>query len=800
MPRNPNCELCPLHRSSKNVCIWGNGIGEAFIVGEAPGEAEARTGRPFMGKSGRLLRHHLDELGLGDAYITNVAKCRPPRNRKPEPFEIKACRPYIEEEIAAREPRAILLLGATALKAFIGRVSITEMNGQVIEKKGRTFVACFHPAYILRDPSKEKAMAMAMGRYAAILRGTYTTDLPPYRVIDRDTINQFLREWEHAAEASFDTETTGLRWWTDDINTIQFSLPSGNWILPLAYMAVLGDSERGELLAWLAAHQPKRMFAQNGKFDNLFLMKRYGVRFRIDTDTMLASHMWDENAAHGLKNLARTHCGAPDYDLTVKQKTNSENWRQFFGYGGADAHYTRLLAPILEKKLDPEESWLFKKVIMPAARAFEDIEANGLWVHLDQMERVERETETSLQVEEAALNGLAGSKINWNAPEQVGWVLFEKMGLEIYEKTPKGKPSTSELALSYHSKVPIVKRIQKYRELQKFLSTYIVGWKEYMDGPMLYLSYKLHGTVTGRFSSRIHQVPRDGTIRNLIDAPGPDWEFVQVDLSQAELKIIAIVSREPEMMRCFREGIDIHWRTLMSVIETGSGEYVQRARNITKQKTIAGAVKRLSEWGPDRTVELDKEWKEARKKAKGLNFGLPYGQGTDGTIEFVKTKYDWEPTWEEMDAFRNTFFATYSGLPAWHERQKKLVRLDGFVRNLAGRKRNLPGIFASDRQIVAEAERQAINAPIQGFIGDYKTMILVEIHSSVSHDRFRIVGEVHDSILGWVHRSSRDKTLREVKRIADDPWLAKECGLKFPIPLTVDIEVGAWGAGKRWRP
>jgi len=788
-----------LHRSSKNVCVWGHGSGDAFIVGEAPGEAEARTGRPFMGKSGRILRNHLDQLGLSDAYITNVAKCRPPRNRKPEPFEIKACRPYIEEEIAGRNPRAILLLGATALKAFVGKVGITEMNGQVIQKNGRTFVAAFHPAYILRDPSKEKAMAMAFGRYAAVLQGTYSEKLPEYRVVDRDSIKGFIYHWTHANVASFDTETTGLDWWKDDINTLQISMPSGNWVLPLAYNSILDDKGRRELLAWMMHTQPQVMYAQNGKFDNLFLMRRYRVRFRIHADTMLLSHMWDENAAHGLKNLARTHCGAPDYDLTVKQKTNPENWEKFFGYGAADAHYTRLLVPVLEKKLDPEETWLFRKVIMPAARAFEEIEENGMWVHLDKMKRVELDTERKLEATRETLHKMARRRINWNAPEQVADVLFNQMKLIPYEKTPKGVPSTSELALSYHSKHSIVKQIEEYRKLQKFLSTYIVGWREHMDGPRLYLGYKLHGTVTGRFSSRIHQVPRDGTIRNLIDAPAP-WTFFQLDLAQAELKIIAMTAREPEMLRCFREGIDIHWRTLMAVLETGSGEYIDLALKTTRKKQLSVAIKELLKYGPDVSIAMNKEWKEARKKAKGINFGLPYGQGTDGFIDFVKAKYDWDPPREDGDAFRNTFFATYPGLPAWHERQKNLVRQDGFVRNMAGRKRNLPGIFASDRQIVAECERQAINAPIQGFIGDYKTMILVEIHETIPHVYCRIVGEVHDSILGWVRTTRLNETLREVKRIADNPKLARECGLKFAVPLTVDIEVGAWGAGKRWRP
>jgi len=158
VPRNSNCRKCVLNESSRTVCVWGSGEEEGFVVGEAPGKAEATTGKAFMGESGRMLRPLLADLGLADPYITNVVKCRPPDNRKPEPEEIKACRPYLNEEIANRKPKAILLLGATAMKAFIGRASITQMNGQVVEKDGQKYVCAFHPAYILRDPSKMPAL------------------------------------------------------------------------------------------------------------------------------------------------------------------------------------------------------------------------------------------------------------------------------------------------------------------------------------------------------------------------------------------------------------------------------------------------------------------------------------------------------------------------------------------------------------------------------------------------------------------------------------------------------------------
>jgi DNA polymerase-1 len=161
-------------------------------------------------------------------------------------------------------------------------------------------------------------------------------------------------------------------------------------------------------------------------------------------------------------------------------------------------------------------------------------------------------------------------------------------------------------------------------------------------------------------------------------------------------------------------------------------------------------------------------------------------------------KYGFEPTLEEATQFHSTFFDLYRALPAWHERQIKLAQQDGFVRSMSGRKRRLPGTYSQDRSIVSECERQAINAPVQGYIGDHKAMILVELHEAFSRDYLRIVGEVHDSILMWI-RHDHLSILSEVKERAENPQLVAECGLKFPIKLSVDLEIGPWGAGRRYQ-
>lgn len=821
MPRNPHCSLCELHLSSKHVCIWGTGGGEGFVVGEAPGREEGRTGKPFMGKAGLFGRPILAEHGIVDPYITNAAKCRPPDNRKPEPSELKACKPYLLEEIEKRNPKAILLWGATAMRALIGKTGVTEMNGQVVEKEGRTYVCCFHPAYVLRDPSKEGAFRMAVSRYAAVLGGTHSLELPPWRAVYRESIDEFIEDWVKADNISFDVETTGLDWWRADfkINTIQFSMSNEkrtwekNWGLPLAKAPVLPFEAQKELLHVLAgATGSKKISGQFAKFDNLCLRAVYGVEFHQDDDTGLAHHLVDENNSHELKVLARQFLGAPDYDLPLKEKLGNTSIKKLLTYGCADSAYTSRLVPIFKKKMDIDERWLYDHVIMPASRAFQDIESNGLYVDLEHFDRQEKEKNARLHELVKLLNKAAKKEVNWNSPSQVAEILYGKLGLEPTVFTEKGKPSTNEEAL-LDIDHPIADLLTEYRENEKFLSTYIGkkqpdgtyegGLREFMIGPHLYINTKIHGTVTGRYSSRLHSIPRDGSVRNGIIAP-PGWDHVQLDLSQAELKTIAIIAREPEMLKCFKEGRDIHWRTLMAAVSAGGGEYVdtvfKTAKLLTKKKLeFPDALQLVSDLGPDAAIELISDWKEGRKKAKGINFGFPYSQQPSGFIHYAKMKFGFTPTLREATQFHDLFFDLYRALPAWHERQKKLVHKDGFVRSMSGRKRRLPGIYSSDRQLVAEAERQAINSPIQGFIGDYKAMILVELHEALPREHLRITMEHHDAILMWTKKEHTQALLPRIKAIGDNPKLARECGLSFPIPLTVDLEVGPWGAGKRWK-
>jgi DNA polymerase I-like protein with 3'-5' exonuclease and polymerase domains len=582
--------------------------------------------------------------------------------------------------------------------------------------------------------------------------------LPPFdfRVVDRENFDEFLRQYERATDMAFDIETTGLEWWNPDlvINCIQFSLiPGENWVLPVAKARILSDVHIGVLLRELAklSHKKKIVAGQNAKFDNNWLQRRYGARFHLTFDTMLAHHLADENSPHGLKELSRVFLNAPDYDLSLKEKKGNVDPMKLFEYGARDTAYTLQLVPILMKMLKDEDQWLlYNRLTMRAARAMERIEQRGLWLNVEKLNEAGENERRLMDESLARLNKMAGEEINWNAPDQVAAILYDKLSLRARVKTPKGKPSTSEAAI-IDIDHPIAKELVEYRKHAKFLSTYIDGWRSMMVGNKLYIGYKLHGTVTGRYASRLHSIPRDGTIRNLVEAP-PGWAMVAADYSQVELRLAAHHSGDTQMLTAQR---------------------------------VSG---------------IENPTKEERKKAKPVNFGFLYGMWWKKFREYAKLNYGVEFTDAEAQEARTIFFELYSDLPKWHNKQRALARMDGFVRNIFGRKRRLPAVYSNNTYLRQEAERQGINSPIQGGAGDLKGAAMVELDESFDDDVLQVVGEHHDAILMWVKNEHLHSTLPRVKSIMEHPKLLDELGIVFRVPIVVDIETGPWGAGTKWEP
>jgi len=777
------CKACELHESAQAVCLMGQGPvpADVMIIGEAPGFREDSVGTPFAGKSGQLLDKVLEESGLkrDRVYITNICKCRPPENRTPKAAEMKACRPFLDMELERVNPKFIILLGAVPTKAFLKK-KITEVHGQVYEIDDKFYMPTFHPALALRDPRRLDPIHADFERFSTVIK-TGKTEKPPklnLTIINTfDEFNDLIKDIKRSREVSWDLETTSLDWFRKEekINCMGLATKNRQWILPLEIwlskfkgkhslqkdmMEIIADAMKG-----------KKVIAHNAKFDNIWIRSRYGVRFPVTFDTILASHILDENSPNSLNYLSKAFFKAPDYDLPIADKVNPETKKkvhEMFEYCGYDVFYTLKLYYLFRRKLKEDVRLLrvFTKMVMPLVRIYEDVELEGITIDTDKLDIVEKELLRDITKTEKKLKEYTeGREVNWNSPQQVAEVLFEDWKLNPVKKTPSGADSTDESVLKMLAKKHQgVKVLLEYRALHKQYSGFVKSWKDRMVEGKLHPSYKLNGTVTGRPSCgnpNLQQTPRESKIRSLIHAP-PGWELVEADQSQIELRVAAMLSGERTMKFIFQTKGDIHTST---------------AQEVSDKEVVT---------------------KDERKKAKAVNFGFIYGMGWKKFMDYARDKYGVELSPAQARSYRKRYFEKYADLPRWHERQRSKARMYQEVRTLTGRLRRLPSVLSTDEGIRAEAERQSINSPVQGFAAEITLMGLIAIWEYFDRKTVRAVGTVHDSVLMLVKKDKVDEVLPKVKELMENPPLLEEFEINMTVPLIAEATVGPWGAGKEY--
>jgi uracil-DNA glycosylase family 4 len=797
---------------------------KVMVIGEAPGAQEDKRGVPFIGDSGRILRGELQKNDLlEDTYITNLVKCRPPKNRTPTATEIKACRHYLDDEIAELKPTYVVTAGVPATKTlFRGRAKINQFHGEVIENPKVSYIGMpiFHPAYTLRDPSKLPGLKDDIARLARLIESGLRNDTVEWSVVRKGNLDTFMREFKEASEFAYDCETSGLFPFEEDgyVTAIGIAFAHKTWVIPglmhpdyqrfshspFAHGDALGKLMR--LLFAIAHRDKKRTYAQNGKFDNKWMRCKFGGSFRLTFDVMLAHHVLDENLAHDLTSMCRTHLDEPEYDIPLAEKQGkSEKPVRNYKYCGQDAAYTLRLGKLYEEMLREQPSLhrLFWKLTMPGARAMEDAEMEGLNIDEDARKEIGLQLLAQKITAREKLNDMAGYEVNWNSPQQIAKLLYEDLGLKCQVFTAKKAKSTSEEALSY-LKHPVVTKMLEYRDADKKFNTYIKGWQKYRIGDRYFFDYKLHGTVTGRYSSPLHPIPRDGSIRNLITAP-KGWTFCALDIATAEMRIAAHLARDPEMMRCFVDDIDVHWRTMIETLSISQqSEWTDLVFDTAEKldgKTYAhysAALERMFEAGPKACIEVEPKWYEGRTRAKATNFGFIFGMYEKKFIEMAEKDYGWKPSYSEAKNARRAYFRLYSRLEDWHKKTKRLARTNGHVRCLTGRLRRLPGIQAKDKGVRMENERQAVNSGVQAMIGDYKAMLLIQIHQTFPRNKVRLVGEHHDSVLTIVKNEYIDECVPKMLKMAKRPKLMETFKIKLNVPMEGEAELGPWGKGEKY--
>lgn len=561
--------------------------------------------------------------------------------------------------------------------------------------------------------------------------------------------------------ATIDIETTGLERYKDDITWIGIGLAKDlDSDLDKTYIYEAADPKSMEKFhkrcEWLRKNKISCIW-QNGKFDTLFIEHHEGIKLPISEDIMLMATAYDLSAEHGLKKMAKTYLGVPDWDIKKKDKI-SRNRDTVVPYLKCDVKYTWQLFQFFSYNMTAQQRKLYTKLLRPAYRAYRDIERNGLFLDLKALEEVKKK----YAAEEARLLSELKKRhdINWNSSAQVAKVLFDAEGMPVIAKTGKGAPSTAADVLGKLARqgYEIPKMLLEYKDIATRNKMFLNRWADDCYESRIHPNFNLTNVVSGRTSCNnpnLQQVPRTKDIRGLFSG-APGMILFEADYSQLELRIAAHYANEKTMLNIYHNNGDIHTET---------------ARLFTN--------------GREPT-------KEERGKAKAVNFGFLYGMQAKKFVEYALNSYGQTFTLQEATHIRELFFAKYSRLLPWHKEQEILCEMQGGIYNMFGRFRKLPDIHSSNKWERAGAARRAINTPVQGSGSDLLISAVTQINKELKGIAW-IGATVHDSIIGECRIEDKDMVDATIRRIMTHPPVLDEFGVTLKVPLDVDIGWGPWG-------
>lgn len=560
--------------------------------------------------------------------------------------------------------------------------------------------------------------------------------------------------------ATIDIETTGLNRYKDKVTFIGVGL-SKNVGEPIFKGYIFNVQKPGQvdrfraLVKKLKQHKARTVF-QNGKFDTLFLEQAYGIKLPIHEDVMLIATAYDLSAEHGLKHMAQTYLGVPDWDIAKKEKTSGA--QSIVPYLKKDVKHTWELFNFFMERVNPQQLKIYTQLLRPAYCAYKDIERNGLYIDLNQLKVVREKYRNE---ENSLLSKLKSHyDINWASSAQVAHVFYDLEKMPVFEQTPKGAPSTSASALKKLARkgyeIPTI--LMQYKDAATRNKMFLNRWEDDSYESRIHASFNLTNVVSGRTSSsnpNLQQVPRTKDIRGLFSG-APGMILFEADYSQLELRIAAHYANEKTMLRIYHEKGDIHTET--AKLFTGGREPT----------------------------------KEERGKAKAVNFGFLYGMMAKKFVAYALNSYGQTFTPQEAEHIRELFFAKYSRLLPWHQEQEQLCEAQGGVYNLFGRFRKLPLIYSQNKWERASAARRSINTPVQGSGSDLLISAATQINKELKGVAW-IGATVHDSIIGECRIEDKDYVDSVIRRVMLHPKVLDDFGVELRVPLDIDIGWGPWG-------
>lgn len=592
-------------------------------------------------------------------------------------------------------------------------------------------------------------------------------------IFEQAQLDAWLIRLNKAGLFALDLETTSLDYMQAEIVGLSFTDKAGEAAyVPVAhdYMDAPAQLDRDKVLQQfkpLLEDSSKRKLGQNLKYD-MSVLARYGIELNgIAFDTMLESYVLDSTAnRHDMDTLALKYLGHKTIHFEdvagkgAKQITfNEVPVDKASEYAAEDADITfqlhQTLWPSLQKHNKLVE--VFEQIEMPLLPVLSHMERNGVLIDAKLLQQQSKEISRRLLELEQEAYKEAGEEFNLGSPKQIQAILFDKLGLPVISKTPKGQPSTAEsvlqeLANDYH--LPAL--ILESRGLSKLKSTYTDKLPEMINpqSGRVHTSYQQAVAATGRLSStepNLQNIPiRSEEGRRIRQAfvAQDGFQIVAADYSQIELRIMAHLSADKGLLAAFTAGEDIHRATAAEVFG----------------------------------LAPDDVRSEQRRSAKAINFGLIYGMSAFGLARQLKIERS------EAQSYIDLYFARYPGVKEYMERTRELAREQGYVETVFGRRLYLPEIKAANMQRRQYAERTAINAPMQGTAADIIKRAMIALHQDIRDktDEIKMIMQVHDELVFEIKQS-------QVEHYVDLIRNKMVGAAQLAIPLVVDV-----GKGDNW--
>lgn len=812
------------------LCDEGHRI-ETYSIGPATASVMVVHKMKNSAVYQRELEALLTELGLnvGEVYFTPVIKCR-------NNFEVSLTNKqlkehaaeYLIDEIAQIKPKHILALGNEALLALTGKSGITKYRGRPFDHNNAEVISTVSPSAVKRNPGQKPAYVADLRLFVNKVKGRKIGIAPPKYVTgnDKESFAKVLRILDMTEEIYVDIETSMGEYYEADSKMVSISAtcvivkPDGTrglavFAVPLCHPQSPWRNQWVNVLRimWNHMKKIKRTVAHNSSFDCKWLIW-YGVKLYPTFDTMLAVHLLNENVQKGLKPQAMSRLGVEPWGIDTGQ-LDKYPIKNVLHYNVLDTWYMYWVKQQLVAELrdQPRLARIFKFETMPAQRELIDSELRGIWIDVNRLKERKPQAEAKLLRIESEIRETAGlpdfgsdewpteakgkpRPENFNASIFARWMLFDHCKLPILERgkpKPDGSPGDPSMAegilMALREKHPVVEHMLERVTAQKHISSFMNPYAElYDEDHRIHTTFKLAGTVTGRLSSgkadvdkisgtrgkmrgvNLQQVPRDPFIKGMFGAP-PGWTFVESDYSQIELRVAALLAGEDTMKHLYAIGADIHTSTAARVAGIPESEVTRDVR---------------------------------KKLGKPVNFGFLYAMGWNKFVQTAFENYGAVFNEEEARAARATYFAMYPKLLPWHARQKRLVNEYGRVQSPLGRVRHLPDIYSPDQGVRAEAERQAINSPVQGFASDMAVISMIEINTLFRKYNVEgyCLGLVHDAINYEIRDDHLRQALPIIKDTMEDMSLVyKKFGTVVDIPIVADVAIGQhWGDKKELTP